>query len=400
MKLRLLVGALVLVVALVAADLLLTFVVLPGHWRPAPPFGATTNDAQRAWLVRQVRELDAGEEDLDSIGRFDARLGWSWRANSASPDGRYHFNSRGWRGEREYAPNVPDDTLRIVACGDSFTFGQEVRDEEAWPAILDAGWPEAEVINLGVGGYGTDQALLRFRDEDLGERIDVVLIGILLENIGRNVNRYRPLWYPLADSAAAKPRFVVDGDGLRLVEQPFATRRELVDAIASGAVLDRLREHEYWSERHVPSVLAWSGLARLAGMRSAYAAREVPRLWTRPDDEPFRTTVAILSTFRAEALGRGARVAPILLFPSEQDMKSLLAGTPPYWTLFTETLDAKGIEYLDLSVVLLELAGDEQEAHEGHDHESSLYVGTHLGPEGNEAVARAVRHRLAPYFPD
>jgi hypothetical protein len=396
MKRRLLLLILVLLGGLLAGDLLLTFVVLPSHWRPAPPFGAITKDTQRTWLEQQRLEIEAdeeaGEEIGIGIGRFDARLGWSWRPNSGSFEGRYHFNSRGWRGVGEYSAEAAPGIHRIVACGDSFTFCQDVADAEAWPALLDAGWSEAEVINLGVGGYGTDQALLRFRGEDLGERVDVVLIGMLLENIGRNVNRYRPLWYPLTDTAAVKPRFVEEGGELRLIEQPFATRRELVEAVESGAVIELLGEHEYWSDPHVPSLLRWSGFARLFGMRAASVARQPSRLWSRPDEEPFRTSLAILRTFRDEAFVRGARVAPVLLFPSEADLLGVFGGEAPYWTHLTDALDAAGVEYVDLSAPLLEAFCELQEG------DPPLYVGGHLGPEGNAVVALTVRHWLAPHF--
>src|SRR6185312_14962905 len=48
----------------------------------------------------------------------------------------------------------------ILAVGDSFTFGAEVEDSQSWPAALEriVGTP---VVNGGVGGYGSDQIVLR-----------------------------------------------------------------------------------------------------------------------------------------------------------------------------------------------------------------------------------------------
>ena len=51
----------------------------------------------------------------------------------------------------------------ILAVGDSFTFGDEVHDDETWPAILEQ-LLRQRVINGGVFGYGTDQAFLRLRN--------------------------------------------------------------------------------------------------------------------------------------------------------------------------------------------------------------------------------------------
>jgi lysophospholipase L1-like esterase len=60
---------------------------------------------------------------------------------------------------------------RIAVVGDSFTFGLEVRYEDTWPYQLErALGPEFRVLNLGVDGYGVDQAFLRYRRDVLAWR--------------------------------------------------------------------------------------------------------------------------------------------------------------------------------------------------------------------------------------
>lgn len=58
---------------------------------------------------------------------------------------------------------------KILALGDSLTFGYEVAPEHTWPALLqkklrEAGYPEAEVMNAGTSGATTafGQQTLRF----------------------------------------------------------------------------------------------------------------------------------------------------------------------------------------------------------------------------------------------
>ncbi len=377
---------LLLVAALFLAGLVLLegfarFYVLPRYWRPLPPYGAVTNERQRDWVERQKAELEG--EAPRGVGRFDARLGWAYRRSSRSPDGSTSIQSRGWRGPREYARSCPEGTLRVATFGDSFTFCEEVSDGDTWQVQLEALRPDWEVLNLGVGGYGTDQALLRARGELAELDADVLVVGLLLENIGRNVNRYRPLWYPNADSAAAKPRFVLTEEGLVLVPQPFATRAELIEAI-EGGFDPNAWEHEYWARSWVPRGLGSLALGRLWGAQRAYAARELPRLWSDPQGEPFRTTVAILEAFAA--LGVENEVPTlVLLFPIASDLSAGRKADGPYWRTLTAALGAAGQPYLDLAEPLAALQSQGE----------ALYTGSHLSPRGNRIVAEAVGGKLA-----
>lgn len=351
-------------------------------WRPLPPFGRSA--VQREWLARSERELAEGAQPPGYSG-FDAALGWAPRAGYASEDGSIHVNAQGLRATREYAATRPPGVRRVLACGESFTFGEEVADDEAWSARLEALVPALEVLNYGVGGYGTDQALLRISREARGP-IDALLVGLMLENIGRNVNRYRPLWYPSAQPAA-KPRFVLAGAGLELVPQPFATRAELVEAVASGAVFARLAEHEHWSDGAPPAWLAWSTAARLAAAQRAYAARELAPLWSDVAGEPFRTTLALLEALRDAARALGNAPVLVLVFPMRADLAGLVEHGRRYWSPLLAALAERDIPCLDLGDPLAAAAREPG----GVD---ALYLESHLGPRGNEIVAAAIAAHL------
>lgn len=370
---------------LVLADVGASRLVVPRHWRPLPPFGALNTEAQRAWVARQRAELE-GRAPRAGIGAFDAELGWSLVPGAASADGLYHVNSRGWRGI-EPRPRV-GGVRRVAAFGDSFTFCQEVPDDATWEARLDELRDDLEVLNLGVPGYGTDQALLRARRElpDLGA--DVVVVGLLLENAGRNVNRYRPLWYPEADTAAVKPRFVLEDDELRLVPSPYRTREALIDAVESGAVLDDVAEHEAWAGPGLPRWLAWSGIARILAGRRAYAARALPRVWADPDGEPHRVTVALLEAFRELADTTGAERFLVLVFPIREDFDRALSGGPRYWEGLHADLERRGLDALDVAALLTGAVEGEGVAPD------ELFAGSHLSPRANERVARALSERI------
>lgn len=376
--------ALVSLLSLALADAATSLLVIRDgllFGRPLPPFGAVTHPKQRIWLE------DAGERGL---GRFDAELGWTWRPSAASEDGRMHTNRLAARGEREYEREPPAGVRRFVSFGDSFTFGDEVPDRSTYQHVLESADPNLEVLNFGVSGYGTDQALLRYRRIGrLGA--DVVLIGILFENIGRNVNRYRPLWNPSTGFLAAKPRFRFDENGgLALLPQPFASKRELAEAVEDGTLLARVADGEYWLDRPRLSLLSYSAFARVAGVVVAHRERSPERLWRDPEGEPFRVSLALLETFCREALADGARHALVLLFPSKQDLTGFRGGER-FWGELTAELERRGVPYIDL-VPPLARRQDELEADPS---QGTLYFGGHLSVVGNAVVAREVTAWLA-----
>jgi hypothetical protein len=375
---RVLVPILLVLCALVAGELGSRAVVERFTWRPLPPFGR--GEVQREWLERSERELAAGAPSL-GYSQFDAVLGWTTKPGHVSDDGSIHVNAQGLRATREYAATPPAGGRRVIVCGESFTFAEEVSDSEAWPARLEALVPGLESLNYGVGGYGTDQALLRVSREARGPA-EALLAGLMLENIGRNVNRYRPIWYPRAQPAA-KPRYVMGAGGLELVPQPYASRAEFVAAVRSESVFAELAEHEYWGQGGRPDWLAGSAMARLLAGRRAYAARDLRRLWSDTGAEPFRTTLALIEALGAQARLLGEARLVVLIFPTRPDLEDWLAGTTRYWTTLLDALEERAIAYIDLSEPLAAAArrGGSVDA---------LYSESHFSPIGNDVVARAV----------
>jgi hypothetical protein len=89
--------------------------------------------------------------------------------------------------------------LRILALGDSFTYGWGVDDAEAWPGVLERRLREqgrdVEVINLGCPGAGVD-AYAEIAESIVPlSRPDIVLVGVLqgidlkLLNLGKTSDR-------------------------------------------------------------------------------------------------------------------------------------------------------------------------------------------------------------------
>lgn len=103
------------------------------------------------------------------------------------------INALGMRGP-ETTREKPPGTFRIVALGDSLTFGYGVRVDEAWPAALeralaaDPALPELlggrrpEVLNMGVAGYGTRDEAAVLEHKALALDPDLVIVGYFLND--------------------------------------------------------------------------------------------------------------------------------------------------------------------------------------------------------------------------
>jgi len=101
------------------------------------------------------------------------------------------ISSQGLR-DREFAIPKPDGTFRIIALGDSVTFGLGVRAEETFSKYLEQmindkreqGQKTVEVLNMGVNGYKTVQEVEYLRVNGLRFEPDLVILEYNLNDPG------------------------------------------------------------------------------------------------------------------------------------------------------------------------------------------------------------------------
>ena len=180
-------------------------------------------------------------------------------------------NSLGLRGRREPGVPKPAGVRRILAFGDSFTFGEDVGDEETFCHRLGRLLPGVEVLNFGVRGYGHDQMLLYLREAAARYQPDVVLLGYVTDDALRNLSGFRDF---------AKPRFELTRGRLVLRGTPVPTPDEVLAA-------------EPWRPKSLDFI---SILVQHAAWRSGRRQREATEL-----------TLAILDDFFGEVARLGAR---------------------------------------------------------------------------------------------
>lgn len=110
-----------------------------------------------------------------------------------SIDGSWTFvtNSRGFRDAREFAYAKPSGTLRVLSLGDSHTQGYEVRQEATFSAVLERylnrRGVRVEVMNAGVSGFSTAEALAFLENEGHKYQPDVVVLGFYANDFQDNL---------------------------------------------------------------------------------------------------------------------------------------------------------------------------------------------------------------------
>jgi hypothetical protein len=321
---------------------------------------------------------------------YSRELGWGIK-----PNGKYNYyraNSKGLRGNNEYSLDRPTNLTRIACFGDSFTHCDEVRNHETWPELMQRADSSLEVMNFGVGGYGLDQAYLRYQLEGVAYDPQIVLIGFMSENINRVVNRFRPFYVPKTGMPLAKPRYRLDGDGLALVENPLPTieaYRELLEN--PQVVLPRLGEQDFWFSRTYREGPAdFLATVRLLKMLRGAAGGGLPTSVGRvynAESEAYRITVRLFDQFVAAVAGSGADPV-IVVFPHRRDMQRVWEGKSCGYQVLIDWLIGKHYRVIDLMHALEPL----REKYTVHD----LNHG-HFSPLGNQIVAEYVRTRLVDY---
>ena len=103
-----------------------------------------------------------------------------------------------------------NNTLRvpkILAVGDSFTFGDQVSDWETWPAYLSR-LLGINVVNAGVVGYGLGQIYLRAAGWLEQNTAEGLILGIIPDDINRTGL--------IARMGVPKPTYFLKGDDIVL----------------------------------------------------------------------------------------------------------------------------------------------------------------------------------------
>ena len=316
----------------------------------------------------------------------DELLGWSIKPNGQSS--LYSANEHGLRGP--LAQTIADQTnkIRIAAFGDSFVHGDEVKLNETWTQQLQALETSIDVLNFGVPGYGTDQSLLRYQRDGKKLSPEIVLIGFMTDNVKRNVNTFRPFYSPRTQIPMTKPRYILRGSDIKLIDNPFKLRSDYTKLITQQQeTLIRLSQHDFfyghnysYSRLHISATYRLLTVLKLLYMDPRQPISFGQRL--NPESEAFHVTIKLLEEFYKIAESNDSTPV-IVLFPTIDDLKL----QQPAYSDLTRIIRQNNWQVIDLFEHLKKIEADQ-------DISELFAPGLHYSQQGNKLVAQYIHDFL------
>jgi len=160
-------------------------------------------------------------------------------------------NSVGLRNTQE-----PDDSrFRILAVGDSLTFGPFVPNEDTWPAWLESilnaqlfPSTSVQVLNAGVSGYTIEDELAYLREKGLGLEPDLVILAVFPNDISDLMPEQRELLARGSQQGSGSSRITLSGVRLYLAEHSatYNVIRNLRNRLLSPGSTPRVTEGAAW----------------------------------------------------------------------------------------------------------------------------------------------------------
>jgi hypothetical protein len=323
-------------------------------------------------LVRPqaVMTVTPGLYQPDEPRRYRIAPGFRGRiTNQAEFDTEVVTNREGLRG-LEVGPKRAG-SLRILAIGDSFTFGVGARQTETWPARLERRMPNAQVLNAGAPGFGVPDEVAWFEQYGGALDPDVVVVAVFLAN-------------DLQDASPDQPKVAVVDGALVVPGETGGLRRWLYyhshlfrllkSSVLEGRVRSLLGLKEPWATRELRAEFSLyastlpeelrkgaeatdAAVARLASRDVPVVAVLIPSL---PQVDPQRWT-ALLGRFGLNPAGHDPRR------PNR---------------LFREIFERRGVPVLDLTDTFAAAIGQGQQIY--------YPIDQHLTPAGYDLMARTI----------
>jgi hypothetical protein len=302
------------------------------------------------------------------------------RFRHTSVDGSWEFvtNSRGFRDEREFAYAKPPATFRVLSLGDSHTQGYEVRQDATYSAVLErylnARGMRAQVMNAGVSGFSTAEALAFLENEGYRYEPDVVVLAFYANDFEDNVKA---------------GLFALEGDKLVSRKHQHLPGVGIQNLIYRVPGVQWLSENSYFYSLLFNNVWMYfkSALREEAAGQFEYA------LATKTDHSAYEASLAMALIARMQRFCRARGIRLLLVdIPRPDAPYRMLESVPP---AALEALGDAQPEFVGSRALLGEVDGAAQlHLPNGH-HHISEFTHTLIGVELGRRIAGKAR-ALAP----
>jgi|GEM_PF-3647410 len=309
---------------------------------------------------------------------FDSQLGW----NEAP-------------SERNF---VPGKQYVAQSYGDSFVKGDGVGPEETWQAHFEKLTGNA-ILNLGVGGYGLDQAVLKFEKYAPNYPTRIALLGLYPHMYRRMLSYHSFYYFPNREGFvfAFKPIFVNRAQRFELIPPPCVDAACLVEVLSNknSDVWQDVARYDYWyhlnQEKPVPgfpnTIKYVQVLQQIRRTQREYRGAEN---YFFVNATAFDLAEYLIQRFVNEARAMGMTPVCVMLY-SPDDLRVIKSGIRLDDKLLN-FLASKGIPHLDTSQYILnQYSRDDR-------FESLSVSGTdrHMNSQGNRLIAEALARGLGP----
>jgi hypothetical protein len=314
--------------------------------------------------------------------KYDADLGWVAAPSVYLPDMfgpgvALRTNAQGFRSDVNITPAVPNGTARIICSGDSFTFGFGVDNAQTWCALLKSLDSRLETVNLAEGGYGVDQAYLRYKRDAAAIEHHIHVFAFITDDFYRMLSN-KFLGYP-------KPALEVDKETLVVRNVPVP-RLSYYLALLSFSLTPRTQAvlRELRTVRVLRSTL----------VRTGGATRTAPSPTTSRGDPIVRSRPLVRAVFTdLKQLGNHRSSELVLVYlPTLQELRGKrLDG----WTAMLESeAAALGLPFIDLFATFDALPDEQLTTLFIPTGSTPPWAAGHYSPEGNALAAQAIYKRL------
>ena len=363
----------------------------------------------RLWMPTLGSDLfsptSASKNPAESPFLYNDRIGYELKpfaiVESRDRDGSpamERLNRDGFRGP-EYVIPKPANTFRILAVGDSVVQGLNVAFEQTWEQVLErelnrrvgqsSSISRYEVINAGIGGYVSWQALVRLQDRGLKYNPDLVVVLVGWNDL---IYSALPEWTPGIDlskieRAHWKPREAQRREGL------WRRIRLSVYRVSYIARLVRQARNRAWNARRVQALIR----ERQKPSGLAFNERALA-IYVQTLEQIYRVT-------KSHGARMGLIVWPTILSPELLDDPDIHRRLVPIYTNFplsTRELWEWYLRYIEAQrqfarahpdIVLIDVAA--AFADKGKEERLRMFPDlAHLTVEGNRALAEVIRDVL------